>query len=323
MYLPINRFPNVVKNEQFDFLYASLKASSEFSAAERAAAEAATAAESKANIQALRARVNFLERVVSDQARRLGERSSHSRAERDKWVNKFAAGKHGEAPLAAADNAGSKAAVHHAIDKAGISNYERDHHSASSQVNGAVGKTAGSAAATSRKEFGLEVAFTNAAAASDSTRKNTESKRSAVSLLMLDDELLRHCMTFGRASDLGTLAAASGPALSAIARGEQLWCQLYCYTFGSPVEVDTNTANNAGKNYKTMLSGLHRRGSNGSAKRYPCSNGVDHSPGEWFRKFAVRATAERRWKRGAAQSIVLRGHTASGGFGSAATVTCA
>jgi hypothetical protein len=56
-----DRFPIAVKNEQFDYLYASLKASSEFSAAERAAAEAAATAESRASIQALRARVIFLE----------------------------------------------------------------------------------------------------------------------------------------------------------------------------------------------------------------------------------------------------------------------
>ena len=228
-----------MKNEQFDYLYVSLKASSEFSAAERAAAEAAATAESRASIQALRARVNFLERVVSDQARRLGEKPSH-RAERDKWGSKSASAgaKHGGMSLTAAGNTVSKAAMRRTNDTAYASNVRNNHDGSSREVNDGTRNLVGSATTTSRNEFGPEVAFTNAAAASvldkkGSNSRNNERKHTYMSLLMLDDELLRHCMAFASASDLATLATVSGPALCAIARGEQLWHQLYCHTFGN------------------------------------------------------------------------------------------
>jgi len=169
----------------------------------------------------------------------LGEKPSH-RAERDNWGSKSASAgaKHGGMSLTAAGNPVSKAAMCRTNDTAYASNVRNNHDGSSREVNDGTRNLVGSATTTSRNEFGPGVAFTNAAAASASDKKasnchSNERKRNYMSLLILDDELLRHCMAFASASDLATLATVSGPALCAIARGEQLWHQLYCHTFGN------------------------------------------------------------------------------------------
>jgi hypothetical protein len=110
---------------------------------------------------------------------------------------------------------------------------------------------------------------------------------------------------FGGAKDLACLAATAGPALCKLAREERLWRTLFEHFFGAAAEADDD-----GPKPAAPQGGMRRGG------------GRDPS-GVWFRRFAVCAKAERRWRRGAAQSVVLRGHAASGGLGTAATVTCA
>lgn len=293
-----------MKNEQFDYLYASLKASSEHSTAERAAAEAARVAESRASAAVLRARVGFLERVVSDQARRLGDKPS---SKADKAVKSgSAAPKHGAFLTAA----GRRAAAH----RAGSRPHARGANGGASGGGNGVGRDG--AAVASGEGRGSELAFKSAAASASSGNISSggSGQCAAVSLLLLDDELLRCCMAFGGARDLAGLAAASGPALCALAREEPLWRNLFGHVFGATAEADAASASAHEDSKPAGSPGVRRCG---GPRRDLLGTGA------WFRRFAVRAQAERRWRCGAAQSVVLRGHTASGGFGAAATVTCA